>query len=143
MIPAARGVTSRCTARVAGLALFAGESIGIMPDATLYYAARPPWLDAYRYAAEALDWVVAQNEAPPDGEKIRVVSFSRTGQIRDVPNADLCDAAWRVSSRPGFWSWTVDGAGVKKDPPCTFYPAVLLPGMTDNPRRLPDRLCGQ
>ena len=54
--------------------LFAGASIGIAPDATLYYAAWPSWLMDSRYAAEALDWVVAQNEALPDGEKIRVVS---------------------------------------------------------------------
>ena len=100
--------------------LFAGESIGIAPDAALYYAAWPSWLMDSRYAAEALDWVVAQNEALPDGEKIRVVSVSAApGNAEMFQNADLWDAAVARAEQAGLLVLTVDGAGVEKT--CLLY----------------------
>ena len=82
--------------------LFAGESIGIAPDAALYYAAWPSWLMDSRYAAEALDWVVAQNEALPDGEKFRFPPHRATQRCSKTPTSGM--PPWRVPSRPGFWS---------------------------------------
>ena len=113
--------------------LFAGESIGIAPDATLYYAAWPSWLMDSRYAAEALDWVVAQNEALPDGEKIRVVSVSAApGNAEMFQNADLWDAAVARAEQAGLLVLTVDGAGVEKTR-LVPYPAVLARNDRDNP----------
>ena len=113
--------------------LFAGESIGIAPDAALYYAAWPSWLMDSRYAAEALDWVVAQNEALPDGEKIRVVSVSAApGNAEMFQNADLWDAAVARAEQAGLLVLTVDGAGVEKTR-LVPYPAVLARNDRDNP----------
>ena len=113
--------------------LFAGESIGIAPDATLYYAAWPSWLMDSRYAAEALDWVVAQNEALPDGEKIRVVSVSAApGNAEMFQNADLWDAAVARAEQAELLVLTVDGAGVEKTR-LVPYPAVLARNDRDNP----------
>ena len=113
--------------------LFAGESIGIAPDAALYYAAWPSWLMDSRYAAEALDWVVAQNEALPDGEKIRIVSVSAApGNAEMFQNADLWDAAVARAEQAGLLVLTVDGAGVEKTR-LVPYPAVLARNDRDNP----------
>ena len=113
--------------------LFAGESIGIAPDAALYYAAWPSWLMDSRYAAEALDWVVAQNEALPDGEKIRIVSVSAApGNAEMFQNADLWDAAVARAEQAGLLVLTVEGAGVEKTR-LVPYPAVLARNDRDNP----------
>lgn len=127
MIPDARETASMHGPAVASL--FAGESIGIAPDATLYYAAWPSWLMDSRYAAEALDWVVAQNEALPDGEKIRVVSVSAApGNAEMFQNADLWDAAVARAEQAGLLVLTVDGAGVER--PALYLTLPSLPGMT-------------
>ena len=63
--------------------LLAGKTIGVAPDANIYYAAWPSWLQDSRYAADALDWVLEQNEALPEGEKIRVVSVSAAPGYKD------------------------------------------------------------
>lgn len=58
------------------LSILAGETLGVAPGAKVYYAAAPSWeLDA-AYYADCLNWIVEQNEALPEGEKIRVVSVS-------------------------------------------------------------------
>ena len=64
--------------------LLAGKTIGVAPDANIYYAAWPSWLEDSRYAADALDWVLEQNEALPEGEKIRVVSVSAAPGSADM-----------------------------------------------------------
>lgn len=56
--------------------LLVGETIGTAPGAKVYYAAAPSWtLDAQPYA-DALDWIIAENEKLPADQKIRVVSVS-------------------------------------------------------------------
>jgi serine protease AprX len=56
--------------------LLVGENIGTAPDAKVYYVAAPSWLEDAQYYADALDWIVEENEKLPDGNKIRVVSVS-------------------------------------------------------------------
>jgi subtilisin family serine protease len=56
--------------------LLVGENIGTAPDAKVYYVAAPSWLEDAQYYADALDWIVAENEKLPEGSKIRVVSVS-------------------------------------------------------------------
>ncbi|MDR2889301.1 MAG: S8/S53 family peptidase [Lachnospiraceae bacterium] len=57
--------------------LLAGEQIGTAPDVQIYYVALKFWeRNAPTLGAQALDWLIAQNEALPKGEKIRAVSIS-------------------------------------------------------------------
>ncbi len=56
--------------------LLVGQSCGVAPGADLYFAAAPSWTGDSAYYADALHWIIEQNKAMPDGEKIRVVSVS-------------------------------------------------------------------
>ena len=56
--------------------LLVGTNCGTAPDARVYYAAAPSWKKDAAYYAKGLDWIIAQNEKLPEGEKIRVVSVS-------------------------------------------------------------------
>ncbi len=58
------------------MSLLAGETIGTAPGVKAYYAAAPSWKADSQYFADALLWIVEQNGALPEGEKIRVVSIS-------------------------------------------------------------------
>ena len=44
--------------------LLAGKTIGVAPDANIYYAAWPSWLEDSRYAADALDWGAGAKRNP-------------------------------------------------------------------------------
>jgi serine protease AprX len=56
--------------------LLLGETIGAAPDAQLFFVAAPSWTGDAKYFADALDWIVDENNKLPEGEKIRVVSVS-------------------------------------------------------------------
>jgi predicted outer membrane repeat protein len=56
--------------------LLVGTNCGTAPDARVYYAAAPSWKRDADYYADALNWIVAQNETLPVSQKIRVVSVS-------------------------------------------------------------------
>jgi hypothetical protein len=56
--------------------LLVGSNCGTAPGATLYFVAAPSWTKDTAFQSEALDWIVEQNAALPDGQKIRVVSVS-------------------------------------------------------------------
>ncbi len=56
--------------------LLVGTNCGTAPEARVYYVAAPSWLRDAAYYADGLDWIIAQNEALPVSEKIRVVSVS-------------------------------------------------------------------
>ena len=113
--------------------LLAGKTIGVAPDANIYYAAWPSWLKDSRYAADALDWVLEQNEALPEGEKIRVVSVSAAPGSADMfQNTDLWNAAAARAEEAGVLVLTVEGAGTKPDR-LMPYPAVLDPNARDDP----------
>ncbi len=57
--------------------LLAGDTIGTAPDVKLYYVALRFWdRSAPKMAAEALDWLIEQNERLPQPDKIRAVSIS-------------------------------------------------------------------
>lgn len=57
------------------LSLLAGKSVGVAPGAKVWFAAVPSKEDA-AYYADCLNWIIEQNRALPEGEKIRVVSIS-------------------------------------------------------------------
>ena len=76
--------------------LLVGEECGTAPGARVYYAAAPSWLKDAAYYAQALDWLLEQNEALPAGEKIRVVSVSAAPSGPGSPfdlNPELWDEA--------------------------------------------------
>jgi len=56
--------------------LLVGENCGTAPGANVYYAAAPSWKKDAAYYADALNWIIAQNETLPASEKIRIVSVS-------------------------------------------------------------------
>lgn len=56
--------------------ILVGDSIGVAPDAKVYFAASPSWKKDSKYYADALYWIIEQNKKLPEGEKIRVVSVS-------------------------------------------------------------------
>ncbi len=66
-----------------------GDTTGVAPDANLYYASAPTYEMDATYFADCLDWIVAQNAALPDGEKIRVVSVSAAPQEGYYDNGEL------------------------------------------------------
>lgn len=56
--------------------LLVGERIGTAPGATVYYVAAPSWTLDAQYQADALNWIIDENEKLPENAKIRVVSVS-------------------------------------------------------------------
>ena len=56
--------------------LLVGTNCGTAPDARVYYVAAPSWTKDAAYQAEALYWIIQQNEGLSEAEKIRVVSVS-------------------------------------------------------------------
>ncbi|ODU56955.1 MAG: hypothetical protein ABT01_02905 [Clostridium sp. SCN 57-10] len=61
---------------VAVLSLLAGRSIGVAPDATVYFVENPAWLTDQRTHADSIRRVLAYNETQPENEKVRLVGFS-------------------------------------------------------------------
>lgn len=85
--------------------LLIGNTIGAAPDARVYYAAVPSWLLDAQYYADALDWIIAENEKLPEGEKIRVVSVSAAPSGIWSPftkNMDAWDAAYMRATEAGL-----------------------------------------
>ncbi|MHC4500302.1 MAG: S8 family serine peptidase, partial [Planctomycetota bacterium] len=75
--------------------LLVGENCGTAPDAEVYYVAAPSWFGDAAYYADALDWIVTQNESLPASDKIRVVSVSAqpSGLGSLYSNQEMWDAA--------------------------------------------------
>lgn len=85
--------------------LLVGNTIGTAPDARVYYTAVPSWLLDAQYYADALDWLVAENEKLPEGEKIRVVSVSAAPSgiwTFNTKNLDAWDAAFMRATEAGI-----------------------------------------
>lgn len=76
--------------------LFVGENIGTAPAANVYYAAAPSWKGDAQYYADALNWIVDENETLPEGNKIRVVSVSAAPSGPGSPFT-LHHEAWEVA----------------------------------------------
>lgn len=62
----------------------AGETTGTAPGVKIYFAGAGEVLTT----AQALDWIVEENEKLPEGEKIRVVSISMAPNDLGSPDAD-------------------------------------------------------
>lgn len=85
--------------------LLVGENIGTAPGANVYFAAAPSWLADAQYYAEALHWIIDENEKLPEGEKIRVVSVSAAPSGEGSPfitNNEAWDAAYKRATDVGI-----------------------------------------
>ena len=80
------------------ISLFVGETVGVAPDAKVYYVAAPTWTGDAKYLADGLDWIVKKNSELPADQKIRVVSVSAGPSGEGSPftkNKELWDQAYQ------------------------------------------------
>ena len=85
--------------------LLVGENIGTAPDARVYFVGVPSWLEDAQYYADALDWIIEENERLPEESKIRVVSVSTmpSGMWALLhKNNDAWDAAYKRAMVAGI-----------------------------------------
>jgi subtilisin family serine protease len=85
--------------------LLVGNTIGTAPDARVYYLAAPSWLADAQYYADALNWIIDENENLPAGGKIRVVSVSAAPSGEGTPftkNNEAWDAAYQRAVDSGL-----------------------------------------
>ena len=84
--------------------LLVGENVGTAPGAKVYYAAVPSWFTDAQYYADALDWIIAENEKLPKDQKIRVVSVSSipSGMWSEYKNQEVWDAAYERAIKAGI-----------------------------------------
>lgn len=112
------------------VSLLAGNTIGSAPGVKLYYVALKFWeRNAPEMGAEALDWLIEQNQSLPAGKKIRAISVSA-----DFTNAEYFDD-------PGIWDEAVkraEDAGIlvldcRRDcDTCVFWPSYFDPEDRDD-----------
>ena len=100
------------------LSILAGETVGVAPGARVYYAAAPSWKMDAAYKADCLYWIIEQNRALPENEKIRLVSVSSAPENGWYINGEL----WAVL----FQSCWEDDNGVKFVDPIAFIEAVSI-----------------
>lgn len=85
--------------------LLVGENIGTAPDASMYYAAAPSWNGDAQYYADALNWLIDENEKLPESDKIRVVSVSAAPSGEGsffIKNNAAWDAAYQRALEAGM-----------------------------------------
>jgi subtilase family protein len=82
--------------------LLVGTHCGTAPDARVYYAAAPSWKMDAAYYSKGLDWIIAQNEKLPEGEKIRVVSVSASPNQSSWTNRQMWDRACARAEADGI-----------------------------------------
>lgn len=110
--------------------LLAGNTIGTAPGVKLYYVAIKAWdRSAPELGAQALDWLIKQNEALPETEKIRAVSVSA-----DFTNSEYFDhhAAWdEAVKRAQAANILVLDCRQEYDT-CIFWPSFFDPNNRDD-----------
>ena len=86
------------------ISLLAGNNIGTAPDASVYFVAVPAWLLDAQYYADALDWIIAENEKLPDRNKIRAISVSAipSGIDSEYKNSNAWDASYKRAAEAGI-----------------------------------------
>ncbi len=82
--------------------LLAGTHCGTAPGVRVYYVAAPSWKADAAYYAKGLDWIIAQNEKLPKGEKIRVVSVSASPNQSSWANRQMWDRACARAEADGI-----------------------------------------
>jgi len=85
--------------------ILVGKNIGTAPNANVYYVAAPSWTGDAQYYADALNWIIDENEKLPAGGKIRVVSVSAAPSGTGSPftkNNDTWDTAYKRATEAGI-----------------------------------------
>ena len=85
--------------------LLVGNHTGTAPDAKVYFAAAPAWTGDAKYQADALQWIIDENEKLPADSKIRLVSVSAAPSGPGSPftlNRDAWDEAYQKASEAGI-----------------------------------------
>ena len=85
--------------------LLVGKSIGVAPEANLYYVAAPSWTRDSAYFAEGLHWIIDLNNTLPKDQKIRVVSVSSAPSGQGSPftqNQELWEEAVKRAQEAGI-----------------------------------------
>jgi len=85
--------------------LLVGTNCGTAPDAPVYYVAAPSWTKDSAYQAEALYWLIEQNENLPVSKKIRVVSVSAAPSGTGTPfekHTKMWDRACKRAEEAGI-----------------------------------------
>lgn len=85
--------------------LLVGTNCGTAPDARVYYVAAPSWTKDAAYQADALYWIIEQNEGLSEAEKIRVVSVSAAPSGPGSPfekHNEMWDRACRRAEAAGI-----------------------------------------
>jgi subtilisin family serine protease len=80
------------------VSLLVGKTLGVAPDAKVYYVAAPTWTGDAKFIADGLDWIVKKNSELPVDQKIRVVSVSAGPSGEGSPftkNRELWDQAYQ------------------------------------------------
>jgi hypothetical protein len=71
-----QGVNNGSMHAPAVASILVGNTIGVAPDAKVYFAAAPSWNGDSEFYAKGLYWIIEENKKLPEGDKIRVVSVS-------------------------------------------------------------------
>lgn len=85
--------------------LLVGDTIGVAPDAKVYFAAAPSWTGDSEFYAKGLYWIIEENKKLPEGEKIRVVSVSAAPSGKGSPftkNLEMWDEAVLAAQNEGI-----------------------------------------
>lgn len=85
--------------------LLVGNQIGTAPDARVYFAAAPSWTGDAKYQADALQWIIDENEKLPADGKIRVVSVSAAPSGQGSPftlHNEAWDQAYQRATQAGI-----------------------------------------
>lgn len=84
------------------LSMIAGKSVGVAPEASVYYASEPSWLEDQNIRAEAIRKLIQVNETLPEAKKIRVIGISNN--INDEqPNKAALEAAVAEAEQAGIF----------------------------------------
>lgn len=110
--------------------LLAGDTIGTAPGVKLYYVAIKAWdRSAPEMGAQALDWLIGQNEALPETEKIRAVSVSA-----DFTNTEYFSghSAWDEAVKRAQAADILVLDCRREYDTCVFWPSFFDPNSRDD-----------
>jgi serine protease AprX len=85
--------------------ILVGNTVGVAPDAKVYFAAAPSWNGDSEFYANGLYWIIDENKRLPDDKKIRVVSVSAAPSGEGSPftkNQNMWDEAVLAAQDEGI-----------------------------------------
>jgi hypothetical protein len=111
--------------------ILVGNTVGVAPDAKVYFAAAPSWTGDSEFFAKGLYWIIEENKKLPEGEKIRVVSVSAAPSGTGTPftkNQNMWEEAVLAAQDAGIL--LLDCRGNEKTG--IIFPAFYNPEDPDN-----------